>query len=112
MTVAVSKKSFWEQYCRYIQVSPELAVFLQFDSADNEEKEQAKEGLDKARARSDKYKGRVEEGDKVEPPKVEASLRCSLLAAELRLCNQSCGLLRSCLPINRPRLQDLALGSL
>ena len=72
-------------------MSPDLAVSVQFDSADNEEKEQAKEGLDKARARSDKYKGRVEEGDKTEPPKVEASFRCSLSAARLRLCNHSFG---------------------
>ena len=80
---------------------PDLAVLLQFDSADNEEKDQAKEGLDKARARSDKYKGRVEEGDKTEPPKVEARLRCSLPAASLRLCNHSLGRGSQVLPANQ-----------
>lgn len=52
---------------------PIAAIVVQYDSADGDGKEQAKEGLDKARAKSDKYKGRVTEPNKPEPPKVEVS---------------------------------------
>lgn len=52
-----------------------IGLALQFDSAgDSEGKEHAKEGLDKARAKSDKYKGRVEDLNKPQPPKVEVWL--------------------------------------
>ena len=47
-------------------------MYLQFDSlGDGDGKENAKEGLDKARAKSDRYKGRIEDSNKPEPPKVE-----------------------------------------
>lgn len=44
---------------------------MQYDSAEGKGKEQAKQGLDKARAKSDKFRGRVEEAGQAAPPKVE-----------------------------------------
>ena len=45
---------------------------VQFDSAEQAGKEQAKADLEKARAKSDHFKGKAEEhGDKKTTPKVE-----------------------------------------
>ena len=46
-------------------------LHLQFDSAEQDAKEEAKASLDKAQAKSDLYKGRAEDADKKSTPKVE-----------------------------------------
>lgn len=48
-----------------------LHVHLQFDSAEQDGKDEAKANLEKAQAKSDLYKGRAEEIDKKSTPKVE-----------------------------------------
>lgn len=47
---------------------------MQFESAEQAEKEQAKADLDKAKAKSDHFKGKVEDAaDKKNAPKVEVN---------------------------------------